>query len=103
MLMVTLSSSDLAGYTAAVTFLLLGLLFFSLFLAARDFQLFRESREQIHCKNALLWCAGAGMDLFTLLFVLMRKGWFMGMVLLIGVTLVYSTVGDGVRDQLKNY
>ena len=94
---------SLQGYTAAVTFLLLAMLFGSLFFAGREFLFFRMTKEALHRTNGLLWAAGSAMALFTLLFVLLRRPWLMGMVLIIGSALVYSTVGDGVRNQLKRY
>ena len=100
MLTDTLPSGNLGSYTAAVTIVLLALMFFCLILMAKDAQLYRTSGEKVHRTNALLWSAGAAMSLFTLLFVLMRRGWLMGVVFLIGIILVYSTVGDGVRNQL---
>lgn len=103
LLSAAMPSGSLSGYTAAVTFLLLGLMFYSLFLGAKDLQLYCRYREPPLRNNGLIWIAGAAMNLFTLLFVLMRRGWLMGVVLLIGFVLLYSTVGDGVREQLKKY
>ena len=94
---------SLSGYTAAVIFLLLGLTFGGLLLAGREFSYYRFSDDKLHRTNGLLWLSGAGMSLFTLLFVLMRRGWLMGVVFLIGGILVSFTVGDGVRDQLRHY
>ena len=98
-----IAAGNLEGYTAAVTFLLLAMLFGGVFFAGREFQFFHLTEERFHRTNGLLWTAGAALALFTLLFVLLRKSWLMGIVFVIGIMLVYSTVGDGVRDQLKKY
>lgn len=103
MLAGTLSVSASGGYTAAVTFVLLAMLFCSLLLMGRDLSLYRETREKILKTNALLWGCGAAMSLGTLLFILLRKGWLMGLVFLVGLTVVYRSVGLGIRDQLRNY
>ena len=102
-LTLSMSSADLSGYTAAVTIFLLAGMFCCLLLMGRDFSRYRESREAADRVNALLWAAGAAMALFSLLFILTENGLFLGLVTFVGFAVVYSSVGNGIRNQLNRY
>ena len=96
----TMSGTMLGTYGLVVVGALLALTALCAYPGLRDLHIYRITREKANRTNAILWLSGSAMCLFTMLFILLRKGWLLAVVFVIGLSVMYFSVGNGIRSQL---
>ena len=70
-------------------------------LAADCWRRYRYTQE-VSWKHKSVYCMLSGLIcLLTALFVIFRRGWLMGLALLIVIGIAFQTVGGGIRNQAE--